>query len=159
MPNHCFQSLKIRGNPLQIKEMFANVGEDDLLISANKIIPYPAKYKKLDEQAKTEHAKGNYSFKSGFTSGGHAWCIENWGTKWGLYNFGPVSFADRSATLIFNSAWSPGSPIIRALSENYPNFRFELTYEEPGFGFEGFISFQNGSVLEQYETTYVEKEG
>jgi len=132
--------------------------DGDNLLSANRYIPYPEKYKDLDDKAKIARAQGDYSFKDGFNSGGYEWCVANWGTKWGMYNIQLVqdnySGKRSKAVYRFDSAWSPAIPVIMAMSTKYPDLRFKLKYYERGAAFKGVFEVRGGRVLSESRSDY-----
>jgi hypothetical protein len=72
---------------------------------------------------------------------GYDWCIEHWGTKWGAYN---VILKDESEhgegeiSYQFNTAWDTFSNRVSiAMASVFPTLRFDLTFFEPGMGFQG----------------------
>jgi len=110
MPNHCDNDLRITGPSKELKRFKEFAKDDKELLSADKFIPYPEKYKKQDEiahrnnklqedladklekQGKSrtdawQEANKKYPrMKDGYNQGGYSWCCDNWGTKWGFYN-------------------------------------------------------------------------
>jgi hypothetical protein len=169
MPNHVDQDLWVSGDVTTIREFieFAQDVEDGetILLSANKFIPYPEEYRLLDEQAKVEHAKGNYTFRGGFNSGGYEWCVRVWGTKWGCYDAVlsiPTSFGNRKKGKVFynfRSAWSPAAKIIMAMSEKFPTLKFKLKYYEMGMQFKGEYIVSGGQVLKDESGPYHGRRG
>ena len=71
---------------------------------------------------------------------GHAtwydWCIENWGTKWGVSRF-----SCNENTMIFETAWSTPDPIFEKLSKEFPNDYIELKYAD-----ECYSNYNNGQL-------------
>ena len=73
------------------------------------------------------------------------WCIANWGTKWNAYSFGECE----SNTLSFCTAWSCAMPVMKKLSEMFPDVHFNYAWADEDFGCNvGEVELQNG------ETTY-----
>jgi hypothetical protein len=64
------------------------------------------------------------------------WCVENWGTKWDIFDVDIISLVDDELELCFSTAWSPPVEAIRHGSDRY-GFDFELTYKEEGMMFIG----------------------
>jgi hypothetical protein len=151
MPNHCSQDLRVYGKKETIEKMFNEMKEGDKHLSANKIMPYPEHFRIADELAKIEREKGNFDVKDGYNSGGYEWCNENWGTKWGMYDFSHVIYNKTSTVLSFYSAWSPADKLILKLSELYPTLKFQLNYYEQGMGYSGKVVYKNGQELERTE--------
>lgn len=161
MPNHVSQDLFINGPTKDIeefKEFAKEVDKDTILLSANKFIPYPQEYKILDEAAKVARKMGNYDVKDGFNSGGYEWCCKVWGTKWGIYDCKLVSEnlskVKGRVKYTFNSAWSPASKIILAMSERFPSLTFKLKYYEMGAGFKGVFVVVNGKIITDTSDKY-----
>lgn len=70
---------------------------------------------------------------------GHSWALETWGTKWGPHDSETFSThpelgcaARGTILIVFDTAWSPPIPVIKAWSEKYQNILFELHTEEGG---------------------------
>jgi hypothetical protein len=170
MPNHVDQDLWVSGDVATIREFieFAQETVDEsgpVLLSANKFLPYPEEYRILDEQGKVERAKGNYTFRDGFNSGGYEWCKRVWGTKWGCYDATlsvPTTFGKRKKGTVFytfRSAWSPAVKIIMAMSEKFPTLKFKLKYYECGMGFKGEYIVCGGQVLKDESGKYSGRRG
>lgn len=73
------------------------------------------------------------------------WRMEHWGTKWELYDFNDVALEPGTCDIQFSSAWNPPIPIIKALSEQYPDLQFGLVYCELGNWFAGAVT-KDGTV-------------
>ena len=70
------------------------------------------------------------------------WCCDNWGTKWGCYEFGIDD-----EVIAFTSAWSPiGDNIIRMFAKDFPSFIYSWE-EEQGYGSE--MEFECGECVGQ----------
>ena len=84
------------------------------------------------------------------------WNVANWGTKW---NCGEV-WHDRTTEQIteagrtsynFDTAWSPASPVIEALAEQFPTLTITHRYCEGGMGYAGEVVYERGSFVSQDE--------
>ena len=140
MPNHCDNELTMSGTMSDIEEVFAYMKTEECDFDFNQVIPYPQKYKEMDDERarlgyKEFHEKYGADVKDGYNAGGYDWCIENWGTKWNAYS---IKF-DR-LSVRFDTAWSPPEPVIIALAKKFPNVSFHLEYFECGVGFAGGFS-------------------
>lgn len=51
------------------------------------------------------------------------WCCQNWGTKWNAGN--TEAFGNDAVT--FETAWCSPEPVIKKLSEMYPDKRIDVT--------------------------------
>lgn len=74
------------------------------------------------------------------------WCCDNWGTKWNACH---TQINDlEKADIYFNTAGSQATQIIKALSEKYPDHKFEYEYaEERAGGYAGFYNYENGIAV------------
>ena len=168
MPNHVSQDLWVRG-PLKDLEEFKEFAKEerhgnDLLLSANKFIPYPDKYQTADDRADAARKKGDYSVKDGYNAGGYQWCIQNWGTKWGIYGCSLVRENKTSKNkgyvrYYFESAWSPATKIIHAMSEKFPTLHFKLKYYECGMQFKGTYEVSAGVICADETSSYTGNRG
>ena len=155
MPNHCESNLRVTGDTKTIDKMLERYS-GEVTIDANKIIPYPQEYAEADrksEEAIERARKGEITFeeayrvKDGYNNGGYSWCVENWGTKWGMYEFSEIDRTSTGIQVGFQTAWEPPLPIIRKMSEEFPELLFTLTYIEEGNGFSGVYEAQAGEVI------------
>ena len=65
----------------------------------------------------------------------YMWNVEHWGTKWDTCEPHYFSSSSTSVTYGFQTAWSPPIPVFQKLSEQYPNAKITLEWEEEqGFG-------------------------
>jgi hypothetical protein len=155
MPNHVESNLCITGDIKTIDKMLERYG-GEVPIDANKIIPYPKEFAESDKASKEAHERARrgeitfeeaYRVKDGYSNGGKGWCVENWGTKWPLYEFTPLVKTSNGVQVGFQSAWEPPLPIIKRMSEHYPELLFTLTYIEEFNGFSGVYKVQEGEVI------------
>lgn len=86
------------------------------------------------------------------------WNVRNWGTKWDVAKHDTEEYSDTDITIDtddtlgyrFNTAWSPPIEAITKLSEQYPNIKLTMSYqEETGWG--GEIVLVNGETVELTE--------
>lgn len=156
MPNHIDSSLYVAGDIKTIDKMLERYN-GEVPIDANKVIPYPQEFAEADKASEEAHERARkgeitfeeaYKVKDGFNHGGYGWCVENWGTKWGMYEFSEIDRTSNGVRVEFQSAWEPPLPIIKKMSEHYPELVFTLTYIEEGNGFNGIYKVQAGVILE-----------
>jgi hypothetical protein len=171
MPNHVEQDLWVTGNTETLKEFMAFAKDGDKLLSADKFIPYPKEYKDKDEEGerlRAECAASNdwtkyTGYRDGFNSGGYEWCVQNWGTKWGIYDAQLLleRFSKKSGKLKYTcqSAWSPAIPVIEAMSKKFPTLKFQMKYYEQGMQFRGNFIAQNGEVVLHETAKYSGRRG
>ena len=186
MPNWCDCDLSVRLPYEKANKEKANKEEgikelkrfqefaktENGILDVDKFIPYPQEFKKLDKKAKEYQEKLKtlpeeikkdmpYWIKDGFNSGGHQWCIENWGTKWGICNaeLENADYASADSILYeleytFDTAWSPPTPVVKKMSEMFPSLTFTLKYFDGSMGFNGRYTCKNGEVIENLSGDY-----
>ena len=123
MPNHCYQSVYIKGPSALVRELFFQLAEQGRFCDV--IIPMP-----LSE-----------------ASVGYNWRVENWGTKWDVADveidspYDPLehSYTDDKKVVKFSfrcwTAWAPPIPVWDKLHEM--GVTVEAEYEDEGGMFEG----------------------
>ncbi len=140
-------------NELQKFKNFAKEGNN--VLSANKFIPYPEKYRKLDEIADKAEKEHKARPKDGYNSGGYEWRIDNWGTKWGIVDAEIIDETENSLTYSFMTDWNAPLPLIKKMSEDFPNLKFKLGYYEGGNGFRGSLEIKGGIIIkDEYSENY-----
>ena len=167
MPNWCSCDLTVVGAAEELDRFAEKAKDGDEVISAQSFVPYPKRYKDLDDAAHKwaedkkayvekhgkDAAEEKFPWKSrpkdGFNQGGYGWCNENWGTKWGLCNSQLASDEndDEKIEYTFECAWSPPTPVIVAMGEQFPELTFVLHYYECGMGFQGELMIEGGEIV------------
>ena len=75
----------------------------------------------------------------------YSWNTENWGTKWNAYDVDRRSETD----LKFETAWSHPVPVVKALSEKFPNVDIRVRYADEDIGSNlGEYTIRNGVITE-----------
>lgn len=64
----------------------------------------------------------------------YEWAIENWGTKWNAYGYTEGSDYSYNNNLSFETAWSAPHPVIKTLSDMYPNVAFRHKWADEDIG-------------------------
>ncbi len=180
MPNHCENDLVVRGDSAMLREFmeFAKgpvgtaihaPGVD--LLSAHRFIPYPEEYntmvvgckkcgtisdKPVTEDPFQTCPQCDGFMMNGYNRGGYEWCIENWGTKWGLYEVDLLEedLENGHLNYYFETAWSPPEPVILAMSKRFPGLEFQHEYFESGAGYQGGVRLQAGEAVEEFQAPY-----
>jgi hypothetical protein len=94
----------------------------------------------------------------------YEWAHRNWGTKWGAYDATEWIVTDCStsgmttATIAYNTAWSPATPFFERVSLMYPTLVFDTEYADEGGNFVGATSFENGEISD-YDYEWNSQEG
>ena len=74
------------------------------------------------------------------------WRIKNWGTKW---NPDTTSLCEDG--IKFKTAWATPQPVIKKLSELFPDVQFSIEYADEDIGNNcGGYSYQNGELTDSY---------
>jgi hypothetical protein len=133
-------------------------GEKIISLDFDKVIPYPKKFKMKDDRRREylrEHPEGwVHAPKDGFNHGGHAWCIDNWGTKWNSSAEKSNRISAIDLILYFDTPWSPPTPVIEKIIVMFPSLVFDFQYWEGGMGFQGRMSGSSGKLFEEWSGEY-----
>lgn len=92
------------------------------------------------------------------------WNVREWGTKWDACDTYVVRDNDLTASISFQTAWSPPEPIFKAMVEQFPTLSFDISYEEEqGWGGElvgsdGELSLVKEWDIPQSHSDYVERD-
>jgi len=175
MPNYSSTILTIRGSKPELTKFrkFAKTSvslhgmSEKNALDTNQFLPYPNKYliKDIAPETKiTENDNGQYRMvegKDGYNSGGYEWCSKNWGTKWGICHAElVVKETDKKNTydnsdynkpqLIYeyDTAWTPGTPIVIKMSKMFPKLSFKRFVEEESRAFVFEDEIKNGKTIE-----------
>lgn len=81
------------------------------------------------------------------------WALNNWGTKWAAYDSSEWTLEEcangtGTATISYNTAWSPATPFFIKASELFPTLSFETQYADEGGGFVCETVYADGEVVE-----------
>ena len=95
--------------------------------------------------------------QTGYTNW-YEWSVDHWGTKWNV-DGGDRDDQERRVMLTFDTAWSPPTPIVDALSEMSPKTKFSLRYYEGGMGFKGRYAVKGGKVIAEESGSYQGRRG
>lgn len=143
MPNWVMNHIVIVGSPEDVMLIKEQVKSEDSGFDFHKIIPVPDSIKtissfssnienlarkvvgnnafKLPETISKEDRKNIslmvYNYHEHGSYNWYDWNINNWGTKWNSSE--PISSVDNE--FWFQTAWSMPEPVLKKLSEQYPN--------------------------------------
>lgn len=147
MPNCCNGTLSIYASKELLETILATLqgtGEEEANpFDFNKVIPMPDCIYRgiLGPHEQELYGENNW----------YDWSVKNWGTKWNS-----CDTELNGNVFSFWTAWSPCSPVIRALAKMFPEAQFEYRYEETGMGFCGCEIYKNGYVQYIMEADLVE---
>jgi hypothetical protein len=123
MPNHVNNGLYFEAdNKERISELLNAIKGEDTAIDFEKIIPMPSNI-----------YRGNLSWEDEQRLGGmdwYHWSIANWGTKWNAYDTDEMYNG-----VMFLTAWSAPFPVIKALSEMFPDVRITHYFADEDLGY------------------------
>lgn len=102
---------------------------------------------KLSSAKKDELYKKGEIYINNYLSYGattwYDWCCNNWGTKW---NAGRTEVCSNDE-IVFETAWCSPEPIIKRLSELYPEKRIEVTAYDEGLDDQENYSYLGGKKI------------
>lgn len=91
------------------------------------------------------------------------WSVLNWGTKWDCYDVREWNIAvaddEMTATIYYETAWSPATELWLTVSQQYPTLTFFHEFADEGGGFLGDETIHNGTVIEENEYDWDEDDG
>lgn len=81
----------------------------------------------------------------------YEWCNDNWNTKWNACGYDENTDYSDSDFIWFQTAWSAPIPVIKKLSEMYPNIELTLEFADEDLGQNcGEMKFKGGDIIEEY---------
>jgi hypothetical protein len=126
MPNWCENSVRVHGDPKEVKEFVEFVKSKEQEFDFEKVVPLPN------------------------GEGDNQWCVDNWGTKWNACDIS-VDIEDKEvAEYFFMTAWSPPEEIYWKLKEKFKIDTEESSlyvswfYNEPNMEICGYLQNENG---------------
>lgn len=163
MPNHCSCAIKVTGDKDDMRKFLEVIEdkEDTGEYALENGYPLPKELRgtvKGSEEGRESSGGKTIPFNPGEkqelikrfgASNWYDWCIENWGTKWGTYRRETGEASEGEFFQNFDTAWSPPSELVAALSDMHPGLRFLLAFSEGGGGFAGTQTFVAGDVVRE----------
>lgn len=162
MPNHVESSLDIKGPVEDIEKLLEFIkGKDQWghpsLFNFHAVIPMP---KEIVEANRKDQKDDRW----------YHWSVENWGTKWGAYSVSvyrklptnSLRFIQTiskknpkgAARILFQTAWSPATPVIQKLTKMFPSLTVSYAYVDEGGGFASLEKWKDGQLVENKEVDY-----
>ena len=118
MANDCTGRVIIYADDTIREEMFAHICSEKSEFDFEKVIPMPEYIDRTAIKDIEDFANKNKWY---------AWSIENWGTTWNAYE---VMVDEDCGQIDFLTAWCSCSPVIDALSKQFPEAAILYIYEE-----------------------------
>lgn len=144
MPNWVTNKIEVIGhNAMEFVKDFFN--ED---FSFNKLIPEPTTIEECEEKyliKNEEDARSHFlawdetNEKRWFNW--YDWHCDKWGTKWDV-DTDELSVSGTS--VCFYTAWSCPIPILIKLSQMFPQFVFDIVYEDEAMDYGGHLMLKDG---------------
>lgn len=163
MPNWIATTLRIKGEAAALEAVKKFVASDGRAFDFDKIIPMPETFKKYDttnhpngerlhlgehvgyekdapivtpeliEEYKT--ATRQQAAQYGIV-GWYDWSCRYWGTKWNACDTALAASTDGDELVYtFDTAWSFAQPVVKALSEIFPEVTIEFVYADEDAGY------------------------
>jgi hypothetical protein len=155
MPNWCYNHLLVEGLGAQ-RFWEATKGK-------RAVYPSTEFDKKFHTQEELDYHEKYHGFcfnalvpvppevlEKGYSDAGYQWQIDNWGTKWDVYEdraFDLFANEEGYIGVNFDTAWSPPTYWMLKASQGFPDVTLALTFHEEGNNFCGKVVIQNGKVL------------
>lgn len=81
----------------------------------------------------------------------YEWSITNWGTKWNAYGYEEGTDYSACDELTFQTAWSAPHPILRKLSEMFPEIVFKHQWADEDIGMNcGERCYLSGEIIDEF---------
>ena len=91
------------------------------------------------------------------------WCVFHWGTKWNAYDVTEWSINENgdnsSATIYYETAWSPVTALWLSVSKDYPTLEFYHEFADEGGGFLGSETIVDGRIISEEEFEWDSDDG
>lgn len=144
MPNHCSNTLIVRGHKSNIKQFKKeNIKGGELTFAG--ICPVPEELLEHPSPCIDEKLAKEMTEKYG-SPNWYEWALTNWGTKWDAYDQSDLIEDEDSLTIHFTTAWGPAEAWFNQIAERYPTLAISMQYEECGMMFSGKFSALAGNI-------------
>ena len=151
MPNHCGNTLKVTGDPEDIRGFREFARSDEKHLTIRNFVPMPREIQETSSPNMDEELARKMTEAHGAPDW-YEWAYLNWGTKWDVYDVHLDELTEDRIEYHFTTAWSPfGDKVLEAMSGKFPSLTLELEYEEPGIGFMGRQKATNGEITEDHQ--------
>ena len=143
MPNWCFNNLTVSKHTESGRRLIDAFRPNEAQGEA-EASPFTELFPTPDElmSAKADFKGESPEHLANKAKYGHAdwysWRLAHWGTKWDACEVDFISEDDESATIRFDTAWSPPTELLAWYAQQNPEVIFVNEYDEEGMGFEGF---------------------
>ena len=147
MPNNITNTIEFNGEQKQIEQMLEEIKYDEVGIGSidfNKIIPMPDDIFKENLGPEDREKYGDRNW--------YDWSVKNWGSKWNAYGYDYLlKYQQGSNRIVFHTAWSSVQPLLKSLSEKYPDIEMAYRWADEDFGTNlGERLYQDGEITDEY---------
>jgi hypothetical protein len=168
MPNWCSNTLEVRGDKEQLKEFIQKsvVASDHNSpehydFTFEGLFPTPKELTEMtspvawggdetDVEGKKEFEAYVKELEQKYHhSDWYSWRVANWGCKWDCSSSYIAADDGEVFVVSYDTAWSPNIEWTRKVSQMFPDLEFRLIYMEPGVGFCGVATIENGEVYDE----------
>jgi len=172
MPNWCYNSIEVSGDPAEVAAFSAflteNAARTGITFSFKWIVPQPPEpepepepervdYDCIDSPEAMQTWLNGLQPKPRQTFDWYSWNVENWGTKWDACdNVRVGSVGESKLEITFETAWTPPEPVVEAMAKRWTQLAFLLHYGEPGCDFGGHVAWENGVCVEDKKYAYAD---
>lgn len=145
MANDCNNVFVVKHHDPAMLDRFEKAFKDGGLF--NEFFPIPEELRNADSPCRDEALRASNIEKYGAECW-YEWAIENWGNKWDAGDGdGEITRQGNELTGWFVSAWGP--PAEAFIKLGGLGFTYKLTYDEPGVGFIGVISWDGKTLRDK----------
>ena len=148
MANNVTNIIRFKGDASQIEAMRTAIQDDEYGVTSidfDKIIPMPEGLWMggINPDTRAIYGKNNWL----------DWSIANWGTKWNAYHFACDDY--ESDKITFYTANTAPHPILKRISEMYPNITMHHQWADDNVGYNcGERTYKGGQMLDEYYPDY-----
>jgi hypothetical protein len=142
MANHCFNTLKVKGNLTQLNHFISKVKDEDGNFILDKLFPV-----KIDDDL-LNFDLDDEEFEQEYMDVEEKWMNEYWGTTY-IYTSSFSQLSKCEVHIIFTSRFSPPVNWTLCAARLYGRLKFKLEYDEPGIGFYGKLDAK-GQLVREY---------
>lgn len=164
MPNYVSNRIRVRGERGAVEALVHKAGSarEGAVVSLGAFVPQPPDL----NQGGCSHPHRYGSYTEEDLKCWYPWNVTNWGTKWDATNSrvryeeagalnqlaeaaGPVPEVE--AVLLFETAWSPPTPVLEAMTAQHPDVDIEHEWLDEGYCTQGMAVYgRDGTKSVEY---------
>ena len=158
MPNHVANNLSVWGQAEDVKQFKSMFFVDDTDKATYNLIfpmpeelesdvaPLPMREGETDKQYQTRMKRYKKLYGA---DNWYDWRVNNWKTKWDVYDLYVEEDSDDFLNVTFSSAWCPPVGWLKKAVEMFPKLHFSMDYIDEGDNFCGLSIGSNGEFLDK----------